>query len=59
MAVESDDDVWEQLDIDTSRQGLEKILDLGGFYIKSGQMCAANIGNGETETKMMYLLIFQ
>lgn len=41
----SPDHVWDQLDKETSKQGLEKILELRGFYIKSGQMCAANIGN--------------
>ena len=41
----SPDDVWEQLDKETSQQGLEKILQLQGFYIKCGQMVASNIGN--------------
>jgi aarF domain-containing kinase len=43
--VDSPDHVWEELDKETSKQGLDKILELRGFYIKSGQMCAANIGN--------------
>lgn len=46
MFLESPDEKWKELDIVTSQQGLEKILELRGFYIKSGQMCAANIGNG-------------
>ena len=46
MFLESPDEKWQELDIVTSQQGLEKILELRGFYIKSGQMCAANIGNG-------------
>jgi aarF domain-containing kinase len=37
--------VWEQLDQETSREGLDIILRLKGFYIKCGQMCASNIGN--------------
>mmetsp|Transcript_34574 Transcript_34574/g.42285 ORF Transcript_34574/g.42285 Transcript_34574/m.42285 type:complete len:493 (-) Transcript_34574:134-1612(-) len=39
------DDEWDDLHADTSRKGLNKILELRGFYIKSGQLCAANIGN--------------
>jgi aarF domain-containing kinase len=46
MFLGSDDELWDDLDRETSQQGLDKILELGGFYIKSGQMCAANIGNG-------------
>lgn len=45
MFKESPDEVWDELDRVTSRQGLEKILELRGFYIKSGQLAAANIGN--------------
>jgi aarF domain-containing kinase len=45
MILESDDETWDELDKETSAVGLLKLLDLGGFYIKSGQMCAANIGN--------------
>ena len=43
--VQSPDHVWEQLDQETSQQGLDIILRLKGFYIKCGQMCASNIGN--------------
>lgn len=49
MMLESSDETWNQLDIETSQKGLTKILELGGFYIKSGQLCAANIGNGECQ----------
>ena len=45
MFKESPDEVWQELDRQTSKQGLEKILELRGFYIKSGQLAAANIGN--------------
>ncbi|KAL7522177.1 hypothetical protein ACHAWX_006867 [Stephanocyclus meneghinianus] len=45
MFLDSPDDTWETLHKETSARGLEKILELQGFYIKSGQMCAANIGN--------------
>lgn len=41
----SDDAVWEELDHRTSKQGLAKILELKGFYIKCGQMAASNIGD--------------
>ncbi|GKY97632.1 hypothetical protein MPSEU_000721600 [Mayamaea pseudoterrestris] len=42
---QSPDHVWDELDKETSQQGLDKILELQGFYVKAGQMCAANIGN--------------
>jgi aarF domain-containing kinase len=45
MWKDSPDDVWDDLDRETSEQGLQKILELRGFYIKCGQMCASNIGN--------------
>ena len=31
-------------------QGLDKIMDLRGFYIKTGQMAASNIGNGKLKS---------
>lgn len=37
--------VWEQLDRETSQQGLDIILQLKGFYVKCGQMCASNVGD--------------
>jgi aarF domain-containing kinase len=43
--IQSPNQVWEQLDKETSKQGLAKILSLEGFYIKCGQLVAANIGN--------------
>ena len=45
MFRESPDEVWDELDRETSKKGLDKILELRGFYIKSGQLAAANIGN--------------
>lgn len=45
MLVDSPDEVWDKLHAETSKAGLEKIMELQGFYVKSGQMCAANIGN--------------
>lgn len=45
MAVDSPDLVWDELHKETSLKGLNKILELQGFYVKSGQMAAANIGN--------------
>jgi aarF domain-containing kinase len=45
MLLQSPDEVWDELHKETSKAGLDKILELQGFYIKSGQMCAANIGN--------------
>ncbi|GMH55206.1 hypothetical protein TL16_g01847 [Triparma laevis f. inornata] len=36
--------MWDALDTDASASGLEKILSLRGFYIKTGQMAATNIG---------------
>jgi aarF domain-containing kinase len=45
MAVDSPDVVWDELHKETSLKGLNKILELQGFYVKSGQMAAANIGN--------------
>ena len=45
MMLESPDETFDELDERLSQQGLEKILELGGFYTKSGQMAAANIGN--------------
>lgn len=45
MMWDSPDHVWDQLHEETSKAGLDKIMELQGFYVKSGQMCAANIGN--------------
>ena len=38
-------EMWDALDEEASKKGLEKILELRGFYIKTGQMCATNIGS--------------
>lgn len=43
--MESPDVVWQKLDRETSQQGLKVILQLKGFYIKCGQLCASNIGD--------------
>lgn len=40
------DDDWDELHERASSQGLDKINELRGFYIKAGQMAASNIGNG-------------
>jgi aarF domain-containing kinase len=45
MAMGLPDEEWDELDRKTSKKGLEKIMSLGGFYVKSGQMAANNIGN--------------
>ena len=45
MLLESPDEVWDELHDETSKAGLDKIMELQGFYVKSGQMAAANIGN--------------
>lgn len=45
MVQKSSDETWEELHEETAQIGLKKILELRGFYIKSGQMVAANIGN--------------
>lgn len=45
MVKQSPDEEWEELHTETSEVGLKKILELRGFYIKSGQMVAANIGD--------------
>ena len=42
---QSPDHVWEALDKETSQQGLVKILELEGFYVKCGQLCASNFGD--------------
>jgi len=45
MWMDSPDHVWHELDRDTSKGALDKILELEGFYIKCGQLCASNIGD--------------
>jgi hypothetical protein len=40
MYMQSPDEVWEELDRDTSQGALKKIQKLGGFYIKSGQLAS-------------------
>jgi hypothetical protein len=45
MWNQSPQQTWDDLDRETSAMGLEKVYALKGFYVKCGQMCAANIGN--------------
>jgi predicted unusual protein kinase regulating ubiquinone biosynthesis (AarF/ABC1/UbiB family) len=45
MYNKSADHVWEKLDQETASIALEKAYELEGFYIKGGQMVAANMGN--------------
>lgn len=45
MLKESPDDVWDSLHTETSQDALNIMLQLKGFYIKSGQICASNLGN--------------
>ena len=42
---QSPDDVWNALHVDTATRALGYVLQLQGFYVKCGQMVAANIGN--------------
>jgi aarF domain-containing kinase len=45
MYADSEEHKWDKLHEDTSQLGLQKILELRAFYIKSGQMVSANMGN--------------
>eukprot|EP00527_Entomoneis_sp_CCMP2396_P006394 CAMPEP_0198155298 /NCGR_PEP_ID=MMETSP1443-20131203/69064_1 /TAXON_ID=186043 /ORGANISM="Entomoneis sp., Strain CCMP2396" /LENGTH=608 /DNA_ID=CAMNT_0043822045 /DNA_START=84 /DNA_END=1910 /DNA_ORIENTATION=- len=45
MVMDSPNEVWEELDKETSKIALEKMLELEGFYYKAGQMCASNLGD--------------
>jgi aarF domain-containing kinase len=44
MINQSPDEVWEELDKQAAAEGLQKAYELEGFYIKGGQMVAANMG---------------
>jgi aarF domain-containing kinase len=44
MWNQSPDHVWEELDRSAAVEGLQKAYELEGFYIKGGQMVAANMG---------------
>ena len=44
MINQSPDEVWEELDKQAATEGLQKAYELEGFYIKGGQMVAANMG---------------
>jgi hypothetical protein len=45
MYLQSPDEVWHELDRESSAEGLQKAYELEGFYVKSGQIVAANLGN--------------
>lgn len=45
MMLDSPDEAFDKLNDYYSQKGLEKILELGGFYTKTGQMAAANVGD--------------
>jgi aarF domain-containing kinase len=44
MYQQSPDQVWDELDRKAATEGLQKAYELEGFYIKGGQMVAANMG---------------
>jgi predicted unusual protein kinase regulating ubiquinone biosynthesis (AarF/ABC1/UbiB family) len=44
MYNKSPDEVWDKLDAETAVVALDKAYELEGFYIKGGQMVAANMG---------------
>jgi aarF domain-containing kinase len=44
MHQQSPDEVWDRLDHKAATEGLQKAYELEGFYIKGGQMVAANMG---------------
>jgi hypothetical protein len=45
MYLQSPDEVWNELDRESSAEGLQKAYELEGFYVKSGQVVAANLGD--------------
>lgn len=57
--IQSPDHVWEELDKETSQQGLDIILQLRGFYIKCGQICAANFGDAFPEIWQKTMSVLQ
>ena len=59
MYKKSPDHVWEKLDKETSAEGLQKIYELEGFYVKSGQLVAANIGDAFPEVWVDTMSILQ
>jgi len=59
MFQESPDEVWDSLHTETSQDALETMLRLKGFYIKSGQMCASNLGNAFPEIWIDTLSVLQ
>ena len=51
--------VWDKLHQTTAHEALRKMLELKGFYIKSGQICAANIGNAFPKSWQQTLSVLQ
>lgn len=47
--MQSPDEVWDELDRNTSALALDIMKQLKGFYIKCGQTCATNIGDAFPE----------
>lgn len=45
MYMQSPDEEWDELDRVTATEGLKIAMELEGFYIKSGQVVAANLGD--------------
>lgn len=44
MYNKSPNAVWDKLDAETAKVALDKAYELEGFYVKGGQMVAANMG---------------
>ena len=53
----SPDEVWDALDKETSQEALRRIRYLRGFYIKAGQLAAANVGDGLYVSRAFVLYI--
>lgn len=59
MIKDSSDEVWDSLHTETSQDALNIMLQLKGFYIKSGQICASNLGNAFPEIWIDTLSVLQ
>lgn len=59
MVKESPDEVWDSLHTETSQDALDIMLKLKGFYIKSGQICASNLGDAFPEIWIDTLSVLQ
>lgn len=57
--AQSPQEVWDAMDRETSQGALEKIQALRGFYIKSGQCAAANLGDGFPEIWQTTMSVLQ